>query len=217
MRAGYCVCVLPVSSCVEQQYYSTAAQKWHRTRYDSKQRVHLAARLLQLATLAREPAAVCDEQQYCTNVTALRDVCSESELYFTVMSVPGALVDYTVCERVTVSWGGGGSLVWTGGGGALRMMRDDFYAAIRDISFVMKKRAQTDYGLKVRTYTCQSKVFFQVKGFVLLLYFLTFQPDLWQNADLADDDTLSGLWHFLALSKSLVEDGEIFNIYNITL
>ncbi|PZC85881.1 hypothetical protein B5X24_HaOG215243 [Helicoverpa armigera] len=96
----------------------------------------------------------------------------------------GALVDYTVCERVTVSWGGGGSLVWTGGGGALRMMRDDFYAAIQDISFVMKKRAQTDYGLK---------------------------PDLWQNADLADDDALSGLWHFLALSKSLVEDGCIRN------
>lgn len=62
----------------------------------------------------------------------------------------GALVDYTVCERVTVSWGGEGSLVWTSGGGALRLMRDDFYAAIKDISYVMKKRAQTDYGLKVR-------------------------------------------------------------------
>ncbi|XP_022838047.1 GATOR complex protein MIOS [Spodoptera litura] len=96
----------------------------------------------------------------------------------------GALVDYTVCERVTVSWGGEGSLVWTGGGGALRLMRDDFYAAIKDISYVMKRRAQTDYGLK---------------------------PDLWQNADLADDDALSGLWHFLALSKSLVEDGCIRN------
>ncbi|XP_035440073.2 GATOR complex protein MIOS [Spodoptera frugiperda] len=96
----------------------------------------------------------------------------------------GALVDYTVCERVTVSWGGEGSLVWTSGGGALRLMRDDFYAAIKDISYVMKKRAQTDYGLK---------------------------PDLWQNADLADDDALSGLWHFLALSKSLVEDGCIRN------
>lgn len=70
-------------------------------------------------------------------------------LLILIFYTPGALVDYTVCERVTVSWGGGGSLVWTGGGGALRMMNDDFYAAIRDISFVMKKRAQTDYGLKV--------------------------------------------------------------------
>ncbi|XP_026738922.1 GATOR complex protein MIOS isoform X1 [Trichoplusia ni] len=95
----------------------------------------------------------------------------------------GALVDYTVCERVTVSWGGGG-LVWAGGGGQLRLLKDDFYAAVKDISYVMKKRAQTDYGLK---------------------------PDLWQNADLADDDSLSGLWHFLALSKSLVEDGCIRN------
>ncbi|KAJ0176372.1 hypothetical protein K1T71_007551 [Dendrolimus kikuchii] len=96
----------------------------------------------------------------------------------------GAIVDYTVCERVTVSWGGREGLVWSGGGGQLRLMRDDFYATIRDISYVMKRRANSDYGLK---------------------------PDLWQNADLADDDALSGLWHFLALSKSLVEDGCIRN------
>lgn len=38
--------------------------------------------------------------------------------------------------------------------------------------------------------------------------FLSFQSDLWQNADLADDETLSNMWHLLALSKSLVEDGE---------
>lgn len=37
------------------------------------------------------------------------------------------------------------------------------------------------------------------------------QPDLWQNADLADDEALSGVWHFLALSKSLVEDGMNLN------
>ncbi|XP_037294415.1 GATOR complex protein MIOS isoform X1 [Manduca sexta] len=97
----------------------------------------------------------------------------------------GMIADYTVCERVTVAWGcggggGGGGLVWTGAGGTLRLMRDDFYAAIRDISYVMRRRATTDYGLK---------------------------SDLWQNADLADDDALSGLWHFMALSKSLVEDG----------
>ncbi|XP_049873651.1 GATOR complex protein MIOS [Pectinophora gossypiella] len=95
----------------------------------------------------------------------------------------GSLVDYTVCERVTVSWGGGG-VVWSGCGAALRHMPDDFYAALKDISYIMKGRAQTDYGLK---------------------------PDLWQNADLADDEVLSGLWHFLALSKSLVEDGCIRN------
>ncbi|XP_060803426.1 GATOR complex protein MIOS [Amyelois transitella] len=100
------------------------------------------------------------------------------------VSLSGNIIDYTVCERVTVGWGGGGGLVWSGGAGALRLMRDDFYAAVRDISYVMRGRAHSDYGLK---------------------------PDLWQNADLADDDALSGLWHFLALSKSLVEDGCIRN------
>lgn len=40
------------------------------------------------------------------------------------------------------------------------------------------------------------------------LFFLNIQPDLWQNAELVDDEAVSAMWHFLALSKSLVEDGE---------
>lgn len=66
-------------------------------------------------------------------------------------------MDYTVCERVTVAWGGGGGLVWTAGGGTLSTMPDDFYEAIKDISYVMKKRAQTDYGLKV-SFHCHIKL-----------------------------------------------------------
>lgn len=54
-----------------------------------------------------------------------------------------------MCERVTLGWGARGGLVWAGGG-ALRLMRDDFYAALRDISHLMQQRANTDYGLKVR-------------------------------------------------------------------
>ncbi|XP_063383686.1 GATOR2 complex protein MIOS [Cydia fagiglandana] len=100
----------------------------------------------------------------------------------TLCVAPGTITDYTVCERVTCSWGSG--LVWSAGGGALKLMKDDFYEAIDDISFKMRRRALTDYGLK---------------------------PDMWQNADLADDEALGGLWHFLALSKSLVEDGCIRN------
>ncbi|XP_073956943.1 LOW QUALITY PROTEIN: GATOR complex protein mio [Choristoneura fumiferana] len=103
----------------------------------------------------------------------------------TLCVAPGSITDYTVCERVTVNWGAGGGLVWAAGGGALRLMREDFYQAINDVSFRMRKRALTDYGLK---------------------------PDMWQNADLADDEALGGLWHFLALSKSLVEDGCIRNV-----
>ncbi|KAG7308333.1 hypothetical protein JYU34_005527 [Plutella xylostella] len=33
------------------------------------------------------------------------------------------------------------------------------------------------------------------------------QPELWQNAELAEDEALGTLWHFLSLSRSLVEDG----------
>ncbi|XP_052753330.1 GATOR complex protein MIOS-B isoform X3 [Galleria mellonella] len=104
------------------------------------------------------------------------------------VSLTGAAADYTVTERVTVAWGAGGAaggrLVWSAAGAALRLMADDFYGALRDVSYDMRRRALTDYGLK---------------------------PDLWQNADLAEDEALSGLWHFLALSKSLVEDGCIRN------
>lgn len=61
----------------------------------------------------------------------------------------GGIVDYTVCERVTVAWGAArGGLVWTGGG-PLAMLTTDVAAQLDDISHVMKKRAQTDYGLKV--------------------------------------------------------------------
>ncbi|XP_045773378.1 GATOR complex protein MIOS-B isoform X2 [Maniola jurtina] len=99
------------------------------------------------------------------------------------LALSGSLSEYTVCERVTLSWGATGTLAWAGAG-ALRRMHAAFYAHVPDISHVARTRASTDYGLK---------------------------PDLWQNADLADDEALSGLWHFLALSKSLVEDGCIRN------
>lgn len=71
----------------------------------------------------------------------------------------GTIADYTVCERVTVGWGGGG-LLWSSGGGTLRLMTEDFYAALKDISYVMKRRAQTDYGLKVYLCTFGSSVVF---------------------------------------------------------
>lgn len=57
-------------------------------------------------------------------------------------------MEYTVCERVTLAWGARGGLVWAGGG-ALRLMRDDFYGALQDVSHRMQRRAATDYGLKV--------------------------------------------------------------------
>ncbi|XP_038220759.1 GATOR complex protein MIOS-B [Zerene cesonia] len=95
----------------------------------------------------------------------------------------GSMVEYRISERVTVSWGASGALAWAGGG-ALRALRPLARSQGTDLAEVMRRRATTDYGLKA---------------------------DLWQNAELAEDEALSGLWHFLALSKSLVEDGCIRN------
>ncbi|CAG5045575.1 unnamed protein product [Parnassius apollo] len=143
------------------------------------------------ATPALEELDELEEQPARGPSVLERDVCPASqplasfswhpahEARLLAICLTGGVVEYTVCERVTVGWGARGGLVWAGGG-ALRLMRDDFYSTLRDISHLMQQRANTDYGLK---------------------------PDLWQNADLAEDEALSGLWHFLALSKSLVEDG----------
>ncbi|CAG4982501.1 unnamed protein product [Colias eurytheme] len=99
------------------------------------------------------------------------------------LTATGSMVEYRISERVTVSWGASGALAWAGGG-ALRALRPKTRNQGTDLSDIMKRRATTDYGLKA---------------------------DLWQNAELAEDEALSGLWHFLALSKSLVEDGCIRN------
>ncbi|CAH2048926.1 unnamed protein product, partial [Iphiclides podalirius] len=128
---------------------------------------------------ARGPSVL--QRDVCPAGQPLASFCCHPahEARLLALCLNGGVVEYTVCERVTLAWGARGGLVWAGGG-ALRLMQDDFYAALRDVSHLMQQRANTDYGLK---------------------------PDLWQNADLAEDEALSGLWHFLALSKSLVEDG----------
>jgi hypothetical protein len=40
-------------------------------------------------------------------------------------------------------------------------------------------------------------------------YLKIFQPELWQNGDLAEEESLKNLWHWLYLSRSLVEDGSM--------
>ncbi|CAH4028135.1 GATOR complex protein MIOS [Pieris brassicae] len=99
------------------------------------------------------------------------------------LATGGALLEHTVGERVTLAWGAGGALVWAAGG-HLRAPPTVFAADRDDLAQRTRRRAEADYGLKV---------------------------DLWQNAELAEDEELAGLWHFLALSKSLVEDGCIRN------
>jgi hypothetical protein len=50
-------------------------------------------------------------------------------------------------------------------------------------------------------------VFISASG--LTDYLHIFQPELWQNGDLAEDEALKNLWHWLYLSRSLVEDGSM--------
>lgn len=90
----------------------------------------------------------------------------------------GGLNEHIVNELVSESWGFG-DLAWSSGE-EIRALPNTFYLSLNDISHIMKARTKTEYGLK---------------------------QDLWQNADLANDESLSNLWHFMALSNSLVEDG----------
>ncbi|CAH0715223.1 unnamed protein product, partial [Brenthis ino] len=130
-----------------------------------------------------EESGVLERDVAVSAVPLAAFACHPARRALLALTVNGALVEQAVTERATVAWGAGGALAWAAGG-ALRRMGPAFYAATRDISQVARARALRDYGLK---------------------------PDLWQNAELADDEAVSGLWHFLALSKSLVEDGCIRN------
>lgn len=96
----------------------------------------------------------------------------------------GTLTDYSVFERMTLNWAPTSHIVWTYGRRTLKMInnKDPVYNNIGDISTKIKQRALAGYGLK---------------------------PELWQNGDAADDDALKNLWHWLYLSKSLVDDGSI--------
>ncbi|XP_043268495.1 GATOR complex protein MIOS-B [Venturia canescens] len=94
------------------------------------------------------------------------------------------LTDYTVYERITVNWSTRSYLAWNH---ALKSFKyvsssDNIYKAFDDISVLTKSRALSEYGLL---------------------------PELAQNGELAENETLKNLWQWLYLSRSLVEDGTI--------
>ncbi|XP_054286757.1 GATOR complex protein MIOS [Macrosteles quadrilineatus] len=99
-------------------------------------------------------------------------------------SLSGALTDYTVFERMTVNWSSGSHVVWTFGRRTLKLIsdKDTIYDNFEDISTKIKYRATVGYGLK---------------------------DELWQNGELADDEELKNLWHWLYCSRNLVQDGYI--------
>ncbi|XP_014207535.2 GATOR complex protein MIOS-A [Copidosoma floridanum] len=94
------------------------------------------------------------------------------------------LTDYTVNERITLNWSARSHLVWNHSSKTFKYIcsSDKIYKDLGDISILTKKRAMAGYGLL---------------------------PELAQNGELAEDETLKNLWQWLYLSRSLVEDGTI--------
>lgn len=94
------------------------------------------------------------------------------------------LTDYTVCERITVNWSTRSHLAWNHASKSFKYIcnDDNIYKALDDISILTKTRAASEYGLL---------------------------PELAQNGELAENDTLRNLWQWLYLSRYLVEDGTI--------
>ncbi|XP_063974813.1 GATOR2 complex protein MIOS [Diachasmimorpha longicaudata] len=100
------------------------------------------------------------------------------------ISHQGVLSDYTVYERITINWSTRSHIAWNHASKAIKYLSssDSIYRGFDDIAILVKKRAFTDYGLL---------------------------PELSQNGELAENDQLKNLWHWLYLSRSLVEDGVI--------
>ncbi|XP_076291746.1 GATOR complex protein mio isoform X1 [Lasioglossum baleicum] len=94
------------------------------------------------------------------------------------------LTDYTVCERITVNWSTRSHLAWNHASKSFKYIcnNDNIYKALDDISILTKTRAASEYGLL---------------------------PELAQNGELAENDTLKNLWQWLYLSRYLVEDSTI--------
>ncbi|EFN84236.1 GATOR complex protein MIOS [Harpegnathos saltator] len=99
------------------------------------------------------------------------------------------ITDYTVWERITVSWSSGSHLTWNHAFKSLKYIHseDNPYKTLDDIAILTKKRANAEYGLL---------------------------PDLAQNGELAENETLKHLWQWLYLSGALVEDGTIHSVDN---
>lgn len=99
------------------------------------------------------------------------------------------LTDYTVYERITVNWSTRSHLVWNHATKAFKYVcsKDSIYKGFDDIAVLTKKRAIAEYGLL---------------------------PELAQNGELAENETLKNLWQWLCCSRSLVEDEVIPSIDN---
>lgn len=64
----------------------------------------------------------------------------------------GNLTDYTVFERITLNWSPSSHIVWTHGWRTLKTVcdKDPIYSDIDSEAILIKKRALSGYGLRVR-------------------------------------------------------------------
>ncbi|KAL1463656.1 hypothetical protein WDU94_015390 [Cyamophila willieti] len=106
------------------------------------------------------------------------------------ISIAGMLTDYCVVERMTLNWSPSFHIVWTHGRKTLKTIssKDKIYQDIEDISLKMFRRAKLYYGLL---------------------------PDLGQNGNLAEDESLKAVWKMLSYCRKLVDDGTIPNIADL--
>lgn len=66
-------------------------------------------------------------------------------------NIIGTITDYTVSERITLNWGSGaGPIVWSHGNTLLKLFSGNFAPITDDISMKIKRRANTEYGHKVK-------------------------------------------------------------------
>lgn len=74
--------------------------------------------------------------------------------FFIVLT--GHLTDYTVFERITLNWSPSSHIVWTHGWRTLKTVcdKDPIYSNIDSEAILIKKRALSGYGLRVRLLRC---------------------------------------------------------------
>ena len=67
------------------------------------------------------------------------------------ISLKGFVTDYVVFERITLNWSPTSHIAWTHGRRTLKLISDQdlIYNCWNDISVKMRRRALSDYGLKV--------------------------------------------------------------------
>lgn len=76
---------------------------------------------------------------------------SKDENRFLAIVASGAIMDYTVFDRITLNWAPNSNIAWTYGRKTMKYVGENasIHSELKDISYKIKQRALTNYGLKV--------------------------------------------------------------------